>query len=74
MREVPKNGPKCSDAIIRAGQLKSALREKMKDYDASFKNFDQMVLSPDAFDWDQILKDPEFGVYNATVDFPLCGM
>ena len=65
MREVGQNGPKACNALIKVGKLKCALREQMEDYDPSFSNFDQMVLSPDAFDWNELFNDPEFGRYNA---------
>ena len=74
MREIRKNGAKCGEAVTKAGELKCALRQKKKDYDPSFKNYDQMVLSPNAFNWNDILNNPEYGTYHGTFDFPLCGM
>ena len=74
MREIRKNGAKCGEAVTKAGELKCALRQKKKDYDPSFKNYDQMVLSPDAFNWNDIFNNPEYGTYHGTFDFPLCGM
>lgn len=65
MREVVKNGVKACNAITKAGKLKCELKGKMKDYDPSFGNFDQITLSPDAFDWNELFNDPEFGRYNA---------
>jgi len=71
MREFFKNGKRAYAAAIKVGNLKCDLREQAKDYDPSFSNFDQIVLPSDAFDWNELFNDPEFGKYNATVDFPL---
>ena len=65
MREVFGGGQHAMDSLITVGKLKCELREETAQYDASFGNFDQMVLSPDAFDWNQLFKDKDGGKYNA---------
>ena len=59
MHDVFQKGKPTMDAYITVGRLKCALKGQLEDYDPSFGNYDQLVVSPDAFDWNQIMADPE---------------
>lgn len=72
MREIFKNGSKAFKSMAKVGTLKCKLKEQAEDYDPSFSNFDQIVLSPEAFDWNELFNNPDVGKYNAVLDFPLC--